>query len=90
MNLGAPYRPRRKASKMPKHESEMQRLENQFPAASGLAFAAAREQVLASGQSVLQSEHGVIYEIHPDGTRRRVKNIEPPTSVVAGSKIQLD
>ncbi len=90
LNFRASYRPGRKSSTMPNQESDMQKLENQFPSASGSAFAAAREQVLASGQSVLQSEHGVIYEVFPNGTRRRVKNIEPPTPVVAGSKIQID
>ena len=75
---------------MPDQENDMQKLENQFPAISGSAFAAARAQVLASGQSVLQSEQGVIYEVFPDGTRRRVKDIEPPIPVVRGSKIQIE
>ena len=75
---------------MPDQENDMQKLENQFPAISGSAFAAARAQILASGQSVLQSEQGVIYEVFPDGTRRRVKDIEPPIPVVRGSKIQIE
>ena len=37
-------------------DESLQELETQFPAISGQAFAAAREQVLASGQSVLQSD----------------------------------
>ena len=60
-----------------------------FPAASGSAFVAAREIVLASGQSVLQSEQGYIYEVFPDGRRLRVKKIEPPTPVVSGSKFTI-
>jgi hypothetical protein len=36
-------------------DHDIQVLESQFPALSGQAFAAARAQVLASGQSVLQS-----------------------------------
>ena len=48
------------------------------------AFAAARDRVLASGQSVLQSEEGVIYRVFPDGRKERVKEIEPPTRVVPG------
>lgn len=74
---------------MPDQEDKIQTLENQFPACSGSAFAAARAQVLASGQSVLQSEQGVIYEFFPDGSRRRVKEIEAPTPVVSGSKILI-
>ena len=59
-------------------DQDIQRLESQFPAVSGSAFAAAREQTLASGQSVLQSEQGMIYEVFPDGTRNLVKKISPP------------
>lgn len=70
-------------------ESDILKLESEFPAVSGAAFAAARERVLASGQSVLQSETGSIYEIFPDGRRRLVKEIEPPTLGVVGRKISL-
>ena len=65
-------------------DQEIQQLENQFPAVSGSAFATARERVLRSGQSVLQSENGVIYEFFPDGRRVEVKKIEPPKEVVPG------
>jgi len=41
-------------------DREIEKLESQFPAASGVAFATAREQVLATGQSVLQSKGGTI------------------------------
>ena len=64
-------------------------LESQFPAASGSAFAAAREKVLASGQSVLQSEQGYIYEVFPDGRRIVVKQIEPPIHDVPGRRITI-
>ena len=50
-------------------DQDIQQLENQFPAVSGSAFAAARKHVLASGQSVLQSQDGVIYEVFPNGRR---------------------
>jgi hypothetical protein len=66
-------------------DQDIQKLENQFPTVSGSAFAAARERVLASGQSILQSRDGVIYEVFPDGSRKPVKNIEPPTKVQSGS-----
>jgi hypothetical protein len=66
-------------------DHDIQKLEKQFPAVSGAAFAAAREKVLESGQSVLQSENGIIYEVFPDGHRREVKKIESPTQLVAGS-----
>jgi hypothetical protein len=66
-------------------DQDIQKLESQFPAVSGAAFAAARKQVLESGQSVLQSEGGIIYEVFPDGRKIEVKQIEQPTPVVAGS-----
>jgi hypothetical protein len=70
-------------------DHDIQQLESKFPAVSGSAFAAARAETLASGQSVLQSEQGVIYEVFPNGTRRRVKEIEPPTPVARGSKVAI-
>lgn len=74
---------------MPDQENNIEELENQFPALSGAAFAAARERVLASGNSVLQSEQGHIYEIFPDGRRVLLKNIEPPTPNASGRKITI-
>jgi hypothetical protein len=74
---------------MSDYEINIERLETQFPAMSGSAFAAARELVLASGQSVLQSEQGCIYEVHPGGQKTLAKRIEPPTAVVAGQKITI-
>ncbi len=70
-------------------EQDIDQLESQFPAASGSAFAAAREHVLRSGQSVLQSENGAIYEVFPDGSRRFIKNIEPPTAVTPGATFTI-
>lgn len=70
-------------------DQDLQQLENQFPAVSGSAFAEARKQVLASGQSVLQSQDGVIYEVFPDGRRVEVKKIEPPTQYITGSVFQI-
>jgi hypothetical protein len=66
-------------------DQDIQTLESQFPAMSGSAFAAARRQVLASGQSVLESKGGTIYEVFPDGRRVAIKQIEPPVPVVSGS-----
>lgn len=70
-------------------DQDIQKLENQFPAVSGQAFAAARKQALDAGLSVLESRDGVIYEVFPDGRRVVVKHIEPPTFVEPGRKIQL-
>ena len=72
---------------MTDQEKDIERLETQFPAISGSAFASAREQALASGQSVFQSEDGCIYEVFPSGRRVAVKEIEPPASDTRGRKI---
>ena len=70
-------------------EGNIEALEEQFPPLSGVAFRAARKQVLDAGLSVLQSEGGAIYEVFPDGSRKLVKEIEPPTEAVSGQKIAL-
>ena len=72
---------------MADQESHLEQLENAFPAVSGSVFSAARARVLASGQSVLQSEAGVIYEVFPDGRRVPVKQISPPVTDTIGRKI---
>jgi hypothetical protein len=59
-----------KGCTMADDEKEIQRLENEFPAISGQAFAAAREKVLASGESVLQSENGFIFRF--SGSPKRI------------------
>ena len=74
---------------MGEEEKQILKLESEFPALSGSAFAAARDRVLASGQSVLQSEDGNIYEVFPDGQRRWIKKIEKRTKVVRGSKLSI-
>jgi hypothetical protein len=70
-------------------DADIQALECQFPAVSGQAFAAAREQVLASGQSVLQSEGGLVVRVYPDGRKEVVKQIEPPIRVKSGTLYTL-
>lgn len=52
---------------MAQENNHIEMLERAFPHTSGSAFASARAQVLASGQSLLQSEDGTIYEIFPMG-----------------------
>jgi hypothetical protein len=79
----------RKVEAMPIPENEIEILESQFPLVSGQAFAAARERVLASGQSVLQSEGGAIYRVFPDGRKELVKQIEAPTPVTPGTTFTL-
>jgi hypothetical protein len=74
---------------MADQENDILKLETEFPAVSGSAFAAARDRALASGHSVLESRDGFLYEVFPDGRRRLVKPIDPSTPVVPGSKITI-
>lgn len=66
-------------------DNDIESREHHLPLAAGIAFAAAAQRVLASGQSVLQSHDGGIFEIFPNGERRFVKPIEPPIQVIPGS-----
>lgn len=72
---------------MSEPEKIITELETAFPGLSGLAFTKARKETLASGQSVLQSENGVIYEVFPDGRRVVRKRIAAPTRVSVGTKV---
>ena len=66
-------------------DHDIQVLESLFPTLSGQAFAPASAQVLASGQSVLQSEGAFVYRVFPGGRKEVVKQIEPPTQVKPGT-----
>lgn len=70
-------------------DKDIQELESQFPVVSGQAFAHARDLVLASGQSVLQTEDRFIIEVFPDGQKKTVKQIEPPIYLAPGSKFTI-
>ena len=70
-------------------EEEIEELERQFPEMAGAAFAAARAEALATGLSVVESRDAMLWEVFPDGTRRAIKAIEPPTPVVKGSRFRI-
>ena len=70
-------------------DKDIQKLESHFPTVSGQAFAEARELVLASGQSVFQTEDSFIFEVFPDGHKRLVKEIEPPVYLASGSMFTI-
>lgn len=70
-------------------DKDIEALERQFPLLAASAFATARERVLASGQSVLQSEYDCIYEVFPDGRYVFGKRIEPPIFALPGSKFTI-
>jgi len=74
---------------MPDQETEIQRLETQFPTLSGRAFTTARNAAIAAGLSVLQSEGQFIYRVSADGKKELVKEIEPPIEVLVGTKLVI-
>ena len=70
-------------------EKEIDYLESQIPAVSGSALTIAYLQTLASGQSVLETDDGKIFEVFPDGSRKFVKEIAPRISMEKGKKVIL-
>ena len=72
-----------------RREEQIDELERRIPALAGAAFAQAYRRTLAAGHSVLVSDNGIIYEVFPGGTRKVIKQIEPPTLVVKGSKLKI-
>jgi hypothetical protein len=70
-------------------ERQIDQLEMQLTVASSAVFSKAYDQALKAGLSVMVSEDGAIYEIFPDGRRRLVKTIDPPTMTRAGQMIQF-
>lgn len=70
-------------------DKDIEALESQFPLLAQSAFTASRARVLASGQSVVESERGCLYEVFPDGQRILLKRIEATTFVSVGSKFNI-
>ena len=72
------------------NEEEMCYLEEQIPELAVMALRIAYWQALATGSSVLQSdEDGVIWEHFPNGSRKFVKQITPPTRVKIGTRREI-
>ena len=67
-------------------ELGMKRKENRIPQLAENAVKKARTQTLASGRSVIESVGGQLVETRPDGSRKVLKSIPPPTPVAAGQK----
>jgi len=74
---------------MTQDEKTLQESEDEFPSLSGAAFSNAFRKTLNSGLSVLVSDGDFIYEVFPDGTRKRVKKIDPRSPVERGKKIPI-
>jgi hypothetical protein len=70
-------------------EEALDYLEQQIPSLSAAAVDVAYWQALASGQSVLVSGEGGIYQALPDGTRKLVKVLAKPLSVPVGTRVTI-
>ena len=70
-------------------EKAMQFLEEHIPEQATMALKQAYWQALASGNSVLVCEDGELVEKHPDGTRKILKKIPPPTETIPGKRWEI-
>jgi len=70
-------------------EEIIDNLEQQIPSLSAAAVTVAYLQALASGQTVLVSGEGGIYQVFADGTKKLIKPMEQPLSVPVGTRVRL-
>jgi hypothetical protein len=70
-------------------EKALDYLEAHIPELAEVAFKQAYWAALASGSSVLVSEHGYLVEVFPDGTRKVIKKLDPWIPVKRGQKLEL-
>lgn len=70
-------------------EKTLDYLEQQIPRLSAAAVDVAYWQALASGQAVLVSAEGGIYQAFPDGTRKLIKTMAQPLSVPVGTRLRI-
>jgi len=71
---------------MPLNDKALDYLESQIPELAQAAIRQAYWAALATGNSVLISDQGFLYEVFPDGSRRQGRAITPPTPVTIGTK----
>ena len=65
----------------PLDEKTIQFVENQIPELAGQATHQAFWHSLSSGDTVLVSQEGQLWEVFPDGHRQYVKDLTGPTTV---------
>jgi ornithine cyclodeaminase/alanine dehydrogenase-like protein (mu-crystallin family) len=74
---------------MSAEEKRMEELDRQFAASAADVFAEARARALEGSQPVVEAHEGALYEVSGDGTRKFLKKLSPPGSVIKGSKISI-
>ena len=73
----------------PLTDERMRILEVRIPYLAEAAVKQAYLQALAAGYSVLIAEEGALVEVFPDGTKKVLKQLEPPITVIQGQRIKL-
>lgn len=69
-------------------EEEMRALDEDLPRLAAEAGARAYREALAAGSTVLVGDDdGVIYRVHPDGSREMVKSVPGSTTITLGPKV---
>ena len=56
---------------------------------NGLIFQETPMRTFQAGLTVLVSEDGVLFDVFPDGQRKAIKNIAPPSITRPGQKLKL-
>jgi len=74
---------------MKMEDDEIDYLEECIPALAQLAVTQAYWQTLASGLSLVTLIEGAIYEVFPDGARKKIKDAEPSYPIALGAKRQI-
>ena len=64
-------------------------LEESIPELAEAAVTQAYWRALAAGHSVLKAENGMLIEVHPDGTKKVIKKLAPPTPVEKGLRLEI-
>jgi len=64
-------------------------LEEGIPELAEAAVTEAYWRALAAGHSVLKAEDGMLIEVHPDGTKKVIKKLPPPTCVEKGRRLEI-
>ncbi|MBL4665111.1 MAG: hypothetical protein JKY23_04060 [Nitrospinaceae bacterium] len=65
-----------------KTDQELDDLETVIPELADYAMRQACKNALTNGQSVLQVQDGIIYEVFPDGKKMHRKTITPKIPVI--------
>ena len=70
-------------------EGDLDFLEQAIPELADAAFNRAYWEAIAAGFIVLETEGEQLVEIHPNGTKKVIKQIPPRVPVKKGSKIEI-